>query len=136
MLIARRFCIPHSLFLIIDEKLNSDPEPSKPSEIKHITCNFSTCCALSLFSSLIGQADGVAGLIRLLSISDPQGEDVISLSHHVLAGLKYCLLILQPLGLGSFCIGLTVEHNFTSFLCLCVFNWCDDTQFFWNQQET
>lgn len=67
-----------------------------------ITCNFSTCGTRGLFSSLIGQTDSVAGLVGFLSISDPQGEDVIPLSHHVLAGLKDGLLVLQPLGLGPF----------------------------------
>lgn len=121
------------------KNINAVPESSQPSEIEHhlvITCNFGTCCARGVFSSLIDQTDGVVSLISLLSISDPQGEDVIPLSHHVLAGLKDCILILQPLCLGSFCIGLTVEHNFTSFLHLCVFNGCDDPQFFCDQQDT
>lgn len=94
------------------------------------TCDFSSGSALGLLSSLISQADGIAGLIAILGISDPQREDVVPLSHHVFAALKNGLLVFQPLGLGSLHVCLTVEDNFASLLHLCVFNRCDDSQFF------
>lgn len=95
-----------------------------------LTCHFSAGSALGVLSSVIGQADGIDGLISLLGVSDPQREDVVPLSHHVLAALKNGLLILQPLGLRSFRVCLAVKHDLASLLHLGVFDRSYDPQFF------
>lgn len=85
--------------------------------------------ALGLLSSLIGQVDAVVGFVSLLGVSDPQGEDVVSLDHHVLAALKHRLLVLQPLGLCSLCVHLAVQDNFLTFFGLRVLQRRDNLQF-------
>lgn len=110
---------------------------SKLDQVKGLfalgTCHFGTGGALGMFSSVIGETDGVADLISFLGIFDPQREDVVSLRYHVLAALKNGLFIFQPLGFCSLCVCLTVEDNLTSFFHFCVFNWCDNPQFFCNK---
>lgn len=90
--------------------------------------------ALGLLSPVIGQADAEVSLVSLLGISDPQGEDVVSLNHQVLAALEHCLCVLQPLGLRSVCVHLTVQDNFLALFGFRVLQWCDDLQFFYGKK--
>lgn len=101
-----------------------------------LTCDGEVAGALGLLSSLIGQVDAEVATISLLGVSDPQGEDVVSLDHHVLAALEQCLLVLQPLGLRSLWIHLAVQDDFLSFFGLRVLQWRDDLQFFCRARET
>lgn len=82
-----------------------------------------------MFSSLIGQTDAEVGFVSLLSVSDPQREDVVSLDHRVLAALEHRLLVPQPLGLRSVCVHLTVQDDFLTLFGFRVLQRRDDLQF-------
>ncbi len=101
----------------------------QPRRCESLTFDGEVAGALGMLSSLIGQVDAVVGFVSLLGVSDPQGEDVVSLDHHVLAALKHSLLVLQPFGLCSLCVHLAVQDDFLTFFGLRVLQWRDDLQF-------
>lgn len=96
---------------------------------KSLTFDTDAAGALGLLSSVIGQIDAEVGFISLLGVSDPQGEDVVSLDHQVLTALEHRLLVLQPLGLRSICVHLAVQDHFLSLFDLRVLQRRDDPQF-------
>lgn len=86
-----------------------------------LTSDGQAAVALGMVSSLIGQVDAVVGFVSLLDFFDSQGEDIVSLGYYVLAALKYGVVVLQPLGLCSLCVDLTVQHDLLTFFALRVF---------------
>lgn len=85
---------------------------------------------------MIGQADAEVGLVSLLGVLDPQGEDVVSLDHQVLAALEHRLCVPQPLGSGFVCVHLAVQDDLLALFGFRVLQWCDDLQFFYGKNAS